>query len=101
MGMSFVRNHELDHDAQAVWRELVAHHTTPTAGMVAREALLTHLHTMKLDLSPRHGTHVAFLAHVQDKLREYERLTPVVDHYSSEMKLTLLQQAVSTVEKLE
>ena len=34
MGMSIVWNHEVDHNAQAIWCELTAHQTTSTAGSI-------------------------------------------------------------------
>jgi hypothetical protein len=58
------------------------------------------LTTFKLDTSTWRGTHVSFLVNFQDKIREYERLTPAGDHYSDEMKRTLLMQAVSQVREL-
>jgi Reverse transcriptase (RNA-dependent DNA polymerase) len=100
MGMSFVRNHETDRDAQAVWRELSAHQTTSTTGSILRQDLMAHLSTVKLDTSVWRGTHVGFIINFQDKLREFERLTPVADHYTDEMKRTLLEQAVSTIPAL-
>jgi hypothetical protein len=100
MGVSFVRSHEVDRDAQAVWRELVAHQTNSTTGRIARQNLMTHLTTYKFDASVWHGTYVSFIVNFQNKLREYERLTPVVDHYSDEMKRTLLMQYVSTIKEL-
>jgi hypothetical protein len=41
MGMSIVRLHEVDRDAQAVWREISNHQMTSTTGSIAREALLS------------------------------------------------------------
>jgi hypothetical protein len=101
MGISIVRSHEVDRNAQDVWRELVNHQMTSTTGRLARQKLLTHLTTFKLDSSTWKGTHVGFLVNFQNKLREYERLTPVADHYSDEMKRILLQQAVSSVKALD
>ena len=90
MGMSIVRSHEVNRNAQAVWRELTTHQTTSTAGRITRQSLLTHLTTVKLDTSVWRGTHVGFLVNFQDKkLREYERLTDPIDHYSDEMKRML------------
>ena len=62
---------------------------------------MTHLTTVKLDTSVWRGTHVGFLVNFQDKLREYERLTDPVDHYSDEMKRTLLMQTVSAIKELD
>ena len=62
-----------------------------------RQNLLAHLSTVKLDTSVWRGTYVGFLVNFTDKMREYERLTPVVDHYLNEMKRTLLMQAVTSV----
>jgi hypothetical protein len=77
MGISIVRSHETDRNAQTVWRKLVKHQTTSTIGALTRESLLGHLTTFKLDTNTWRGTHVSFLVNFQDKIREYERLTPV------------------------
>jgi hypothetical protein len=80
---------------------LTNYQTTSTAGSLTREALLAHLTTFKLEPGSWCGTHVSFIVNFQDnKIREYERLTPVADHYSDEMKRTLLMQAVSQVRDL-
>ena len=101
MGMSYVRNHEADQDAQAIWRELVAHQTTLTTSTIMHQNLLAHLSTTKLDASVWCGTYVGFLVNLTDNMREYKRWTPVADHYPSEMKDTLLMQAVASVQELD
>jgi hypothetical protein len=85
---------------QTVWRKLVEHQTMSTIGALTRESLLAHLTTFKLDTNTWRRTHVSFLVNFQDKIREYERLTPPADHYSDELKRTLLMQAVSQVRDL-
>ena len=100
-GMGIVRLHENDRDAQAVWRELTAHQTTSTTGTLVREDLLGFLTTFKLTPNNWKGTFNGFLINYQDKLREFERLTPnAADHFSDEMKRTLLQASVSQVPEL-
>ena len=101
MGMSIVRLHEVDRDAQAVWRELSAYQMTSTTGSLARESLLTYLTTYKFDASLWKGSYVGFLVNWQDKMREYERLAAPVDHHAPDMKRTLLMQAVSTIKELD
>jgi hypothetical protein len=100
MGISIVRSHETDRNAQTVWRKLVDHQTTSTVGALTRESLLAHLTTFKLDTNTWRGTHVSFIVNFQDKIQEYECLTPPADHYSDELKRTLLMQAVSQVRDL-
>jgi hypothetical protein len=97
MGIALVRSHEVDRDAHAVWIALTNYQTTSTAGSLTQESLLAHLTTFKLEPGSWRGTHVSFIVNFQDKIREYERLTPVADHYSDEMKRTLLMQSVSQV----
>jgi hypothetical protein len=98
--MSIVRSHENNRIAQDVWKELVAHQTTSTAGKCNRQQLLTFLQTFKLDSALWHGSHAGFLAHYTDKLREYERLTPAVDHHSDDMKRNMLEQALMKIPEL-
>jgi hypothetical protein len=101
IGMSIVRLHEVDRDAQAVWRELSAYQMTSTAGSLARESLLNYLTTSKFDASLWKGSYVGYLVNWQDKMREYERLAAPVDHHAPDMKRTLLMQAVSTIKELD
>ena len=61
MGMLYVHNHEVNQDAQAIWRELVAHQTNLTTATMMRQNLLAHLSTVKLDTSIWRGTYVGFL----------------------------------------
>ena len=56
MGMSIVRLHAVDRDAQVIWRELSAHQMTSTTGSLAREAILSYLTTVKFDTSAWRGT---------------------------------------------
>jgi hypothetical protein len=100
-GMSIVRSHENDRNAQDVWKELVAHQTTSMAGKCNRQQLLTFLQTFKLDSASWRRSHAGFLAHYTDKLHEYERLTPAVDHHSNDdMKHNMLEQALMKIPEL-
>jgi hypothetical protein len=49
MGISIVRSHKTDRNAQTVWRKLVEHQTTSTVGALTPESLWAHLTTFKLD----------------------------------------------------
>jgi hypothetical protein len=99
-GMSIVRSHKNDRNAQDVWKELVAHQSTLTTGNWNHQHLLTFLQTFKLDSASWRGSHTGFLAHYKDKLREYECLTPVADHHSDDMKRNMLEQALMKIPEL-
>jgi hypothetical protein len=87
--------------SRCLGKELVAHQTTSTAGKCNRQQLLTFLQTFKLDSASWRGSHAGFLAHYTDKLCEYERLTPAVDHHSDDMKLNMLEQALMKIPELD
>jgi hypothetical protein len=51
VGMEIVRDHDLDRNAHAVWRELVDHHTNSQVGVYKKEELMRHLMTHTYDPS--------------------------------------------------
>ena len=99
MGKYFVRQHEDDFDAQAVFRKLKVHARTSTQASLDSSALLTFLTSTRLD-SRWKGTAHAFVLNWCDKLRTYEDMIPDTDHFSSTVKLSLLQNTVAGVEEL-
>ena len=89
-------------DAQAVWKGLSDYQMSSTAGALHRDQLLAYLTTFKLDSMSWKGTHASFLSHWKNQMREFERLTKDPrDHFSGEMKLTLLMNAVSLIPSLD
>jgi hypothetical protein len=54
-----------------------------------------------LDFNVWRGTHIGFIVHFLDKLREYDNLMPTAERLSEGSKLTLIQQAVSNIPGLD
>jgi hypothetical protein len=100
-GIAIVRSHEVDRDAQAVWKELSTYQTTSTSGVLARGELLGFLTTFKLSPTTWKGSYNGFLVNYQDKLREHERLAPVSHHFADDVKVSFIQAAVSQVKELD
>ena len=98
-GKSIVRSHEVDFDAQAVYSKLVNTVKKSTKAQLTRDKLVTDLTTNKLDSSWK-GTHEGFVLMWKEKMRLLEDISPQLHHYSTEVKLSMLQNAVSIVPKL-
>ena len=73
MGKYFVRQHEHDYDAQAVFRKLEQYAVASTQAAIDSSGLLTYLTSAKLDSHWR-GTAQSFILHWCDKLRTYGTL---------------------------
>ena len=99
MGKYFVRQHEHDYDAQAVFAKLEKHAISSTQATLDSSGLLAYLTSAKFD-SGWKGTATSFILHWCDKLRIYEDLIPIKDHLGNSVKLTLLQNTVATVDTL-
>ena len=99
MGKYFVRQHEHDYDAQAVFAKLEKHAISSTQATLDSSGLLAYLTSAKFD-SGWKGTATSFILHWCDKLRIYEDLIPIKDHFGNSVKLTLLQNTVATVDTL-
>ena len=54
---------------------------------------MRHLNTHKLDTNSWRGTLASYLTHWLNQFREWEALTPVANHMTGEVKLTMLQSA--------
>ena len=99
MGKYFVRQHEDDFDAQAIYKKLQEHAKTSTQATLDSSSLLTYLTSARLD-TKWGGTAHAFILNWCDKLRTYEDMLPVRDHLSQTVKMNLLQNTVAGVDDL-
>jgi hypothetical protein len=98
-GKSIVREHDHDYNAQAVYTKLVQQATTSTKAKLSRDKLVIELTTSLLDSTWR-GTHEGFVLMWKEKMRLLEDMTSSQYHYADEVKLSMLQNAVSLVSKL-
>ena len=96
-GKAIVRKYEKKSDAQSIYREITEYTSKSTQAGLEASALLAYVTTAILGEDTWKGTTASFILHWQDKLRLYEALVPAKDHFSGEVKQTLLQNAVGTV----
>ena len=99
-GKSLVRTYERTYDAQTIYKELKAHATASTQANIDTDELLSYLTSTKLNKSHWRGTHHAFILHWCDQLRKYEDMIDKVDHFTQNVKMVMLQNAVSNVPAL-
>ena len=100
-GASLVRQFEVDRDAQGIWRDLLAHQLTSTAGTLHKEKILAHLTTHRLSSSQWKGTMTSYIHHWKDQLRQYEALVHPAHPFDDAMKRTLLQSSLSMIPELD
>ena len=77
MGKYFVRQHESDYNAQAIFRKLKQHALSSTQASLDSSTLLTYLTSARLDSKWR-GTAHAFILNWCNKLRTYVLCTCLV-----------------------
>jgi hypothetical protein len=99
-GMEIIQNHDLDCNAQIVWKELVDHHQNSQVGVYKKEELYRHLMNHKYDPNLWKGIISLFFINYNQKMREhYQSCNPgkIPSNYT---KLTMLQAAISTIPTL-
>ena len=99
-GKAFIREHEKDYDAQAVYKKLTEHHLKSTKALIDSSAILSYITLACLGSGEWRGTTEAFIIHWQNQVRLYERQVPLNDHFSDGQKRTMLQNAVSPIDEL-
>lgn len=101
-GKSYVRQHATTSDAQAIYRDLVAYHTSSTHAQLDTSAKLTWITSVKYGRDRFRGGHSAFIAYFVEQLRLYDELnvTTGAPPLPDEFKRTLLDNAVNPVAEL-
>ena len=99
-GKEYVREHESDFDAQAVYYKLVSYARKSTAAQLTIDRLVEYLTTARLN-SGWKGSSVGFLLHWHEQFRLLEELLPYSQHYSSEVKKRMLEAAVKQIPELQ
>ena len=98
-GKAFVREHEADYDAQAVYIKLIAHAKVSTSAELTKDQLIEFLTSTKLDSHWR-GTTEGFVLHWREQMRLLEDLSPPSERYSSGIKKRMLSSAVKLIPEL-
>jgi hypothetical protein len=71
-GMEIIRNHDLDRNAQLVWKELVDHQQNSQVGIYKKEELFRHLMNHKYDPNVWKGTISSLVINYNQKMREHD-----------------------------
>ena len=100
MDKYFVRLNEHSYDAQTIYKELLDHVKASTQATIDTADLLSYITTIKLHESKWQGTAHSFVLHWCDKVRSYEELVDPADHFTSNVKMAMLQNTVAGVSEL-
>jgi hypothetical protein len=99
-GKALVCEHTIDYDAQTVFKDLSAFALQSTKATLDSSSILTYITSSRLgDGTWKGGAH-AYLLHWQDQVRKYEDLIPKEAHFVDQQKLTMLENAVSSIPDL-
>ena len=99
-GKALVRKYERSFDAQKIYKGLLAYSKESTQATIDTAELLQYISTVKLHKVAWKGTYHAFILHWCDKLRLYEDMVSVDDHFTHRIKRVMLQNAVAGVPSL-
>ena len=94
-----MRQYESEYDSQAIYKHLSAYYEKNAKAALDSSSLLAYITTDRID--EWKGSSESFILNWQEKVRQYELLVKPEDAFSSAIKLTMLQNAVSPVEHLK
>ena len=100
MGKYYVCLHETDYNAQAIYEKLQEHAKASTQASLDLAELLNHITTIKLHDSKWRGTTHSFILNWCDRVCAYEDMVDPSDHFTSNLKMTMLQNTVAGVTEL-
>ena len=83
-------------NAQAVWGNYSSYMETSTQAELVIEELMSSLTSIRLDSNYRGSTQDFVLGWI-DKVRQYESLTPIPEHFPDTLKKSMLQNSLSGV----
>ena len=99
-GKSLVREHDMDGDAQTIYKELFLHAKRSTKVSVDASELLAYITTSRLGTGLWKGSTESFIIHWQSQIWKYEGLVDVKDCFSDSVKRTMLENAVKPIDDL-
>jgi len=100
VGKSFVQDHEGDGDAWEVYKAVVDYYLKSTKASLDSADLLSYITSICLGSDLWKGPTHSFILHWQDQVRMYEKQVSVMEHFSSDQKCIMLQNAVHPVTDL-
>ena len=101
MGRYLVRKYERTYDAQSIYVELCEYSKTSTQANIQASNILSYITTVKLHKIAWKGTYHSFILHWVNKLRLYEDMVPIEDHFTDSVKKTMLENTVVGVTSLK
>jgi hypothetical protein len=99
-GKAFVRAHEYDFDAQAIYKDLVEYSIKSTKASLDSARTLAYITTARLGDGNWRGPTRSFILHWQEDVRLYEKLVPLSDHIPDSVKRSMLENAVGPIDML-
>ena len=93
-----MREHEVDYNAQLVYKKLSAFCTKSTTACVSSLTTLSCITSAEIESWK--GTAEAFILHCQGQIRFYDTLVPTDSHFSEHQKRFMLENAVASVAPL-
>jgi hypothetical protein len=99
-GKSLVRHYAKTSDAQKVFCDLSLYASSPTMANMEAEDLLKYITSIRFGDGMWKGTAHGFILNWQDKVRQYESILPVKDHFTATVKCNMLENAVRDVIEL-
>ena len=99
MGKTIVRRHLASTDAQAVWKELSEHMRTSSKGASEKRRLTQYVTNTVLDENFK-GTTEQFVLHFNEQFRQLEEISEDDERLPPNVKLTLMQTAVRSINDL-
>ena len=97
-GKKYVREHELDFDAQSVYEKLSTYYTNSTSARMNASDILSHITSAKIDAWK--GNSESFIINWQDQIQIYESLIDSNSHFSENQKKILLENSTASTPAL-
>ncbi len=99
-GKTCVRKHQEKGNAQLAFKELSEEMNTSTRASMEASNYMSYITSTRIDDGTWKGTATSYILHWQEQNRLYEAITDRKKHLSSELKKTLLENAVHPMEEL-
>ena len=99
-GKFLVNEHSDDRDSQEIWKKLMDHASKSTKAAIDSIELLEYITSTRYDRSFKGSAH-SYILHWREKLRLFQEMVKKTDRFSENMKMTMLQQAVSSLPELD
>lgn len=99
-GKSLIRHYAATFDAQKVYRDISKYAKSSTQAAMEASTLLAYITSANCGDGTWKGSTQSFILNWQDKIRQYELIIPIGDHFSTTIKRTMLENAVGRIPEL-